>query len=98
MLPGKSNYFIGNNSAHWISGIPQYGRVAFSSIYSGIDAVYYGNEGQLEYELNHLRDKLRRRDRGRFLELADVRIAQPHPLFLRVRGGVEPWEERGQKR
>jgi hypothetical protein len=55
-------------------------------------------EGQLEYEFNHLRDKLRRRDRARFLELADVKTAQPHPLFLRVRGGVEPWEKRLQKR
>ena len=54
-------------------------------------------EGQLEYELNHLRDKLRRRDRRRYLELPDVEIAQPHPLFLRVRGGVEPWEKRAEK-
>ncbi len=47
-LPGKSNYFIGKQSANWITGIPQYGRVAFNSVYDGIDLVYYGNDGQLE--------------------------------------------------
>ena len=25
LLPGKSNYFVGNQRAKWISGIPQYG-------------------------------------------------------------------------
>ena len=52
------------------------------------------SEGQLEYELNHLRGKLRRRDRRRFRELAGVKSPQPHPLFLPVHGGVEPWEKR----
>lgn len=50
LLAGKSNYFIGKQSANWIAGIPQYGRVAFKSIYAGIDLVYYGHEGQLEYD------------------------------------------------
>src|SRR5437016_3709260 len=49
-LPGKSNYFIGKRSANWKTGIPQYGKVAFKSIYPGIDLVYYGTGGQLEYD------------------------------------------------
>ncbi len=49
-LPGKSNYYIGKQSAKWISGIPQYGKVGFKSIYPGIDVVYYGNDGNLEYD------------------------------------------------
>jgi hypothetical protein len=47
-LPGKSNYFIGKQFANWITGIPQYGKVRFKSIYAGVDLVYYGNDGQLE--------------------------------------------------
>jgi hypothetical protein len=47
-LPGKSNYFIGKDPGNWISGIPQYGRIEYKSIYDGIDLVYYGNDGQLE--------------------------------------------------
>jgi hypothetical protein len=50
LLPGKSNYFIGKQSANWITGIPQYGKVAFNSIYPGIGVVYYGNQGRMEYD------------------------------------------------
>jgi hypothetical protein len=38
-LPGKSNYFVGNQRAKWISGIPQYGKVKFRSVYPGVDLV-----------------------------------------------------------
>jgi Beta-propeller repeat len=50
LLPGKSNYFIGKDSSRWITNIPQYRQVGFKSIYPGIDAVYYGNSGRLEYD------------------------------------------------
>jgi uncharacterized repeat protein (TIGR01451 family) len=49
-LPGKSNYFIGNDPAKWHRGIPQYARVNYESVYPGIDLTYYGNQGQLEYD------------------------------------------------
>jgi uncharacterized repeat protein (TIGR01451 family) len=49
-LAGKSNYFIGNNPKKWRSGIPQFARVNYQSVYPGIDLAYYGNQGQLEYD------------------------------------------------
>jgi hypothetical protein len=49
-LPGKSSYFIGNNPAKWRRDIPQFGRVEYTSVYPGVDLVYYGHEGQLEYD------------------------------------------------
>jgi len=49
-LPGKSNYFIGNNPKKWRRGIPQFARVNYESVYPGIDLAYYGNQGQLEYD------------------------------------------------
>src|SRR5262249_38847617 len=49
-LPGKSNYFIGNNPAKWHPAIPQFARVRYQSVYPGIDLVCYGNQGQLEYD------------------------------------------------
>ncbi len=49
-LPGKSNYFIGNDPSKWRSGIPQFARVEYKSVYPGVDLVYYGNQGQLEYD------------------------------------------------
>lgn len=49
-LPGKSNYFIGKNPAKWHRDVPQFARVQYQSVYPGIDLVFYGNEGQLEYD------------------------------------------------
>ena len=49
-LPGRSNYFIGNNPARWHRDIPQFARVRYQSVYPGVDLVYYGNQGQLEYD------------------------------------------------
>ena len=49
-LPGKSNYFIGNDPAKWQTGIPQFARVLYGNIYPGINLVFYGNQGHLEYD------------------------------------------------
>ena len=49
-LPGKSNYMIGNDPQKWHSGIPQFGGVHYASVYPGIDLVFYGNQGHLEYD------------------------------------------------
>jgi hypothetical protein len=49
-LPGKSNYFIGNDPKQWHTGVPQFARVRYESVYPGVDLVYYGNQGQLEYD------------------------------------------------
>jgi len=49
-LPGKSNYFIGNDRSKWRQNIPQFARVEYQAVYPGVDLVYYGNQGQLEYD------------------------------------------------
>lgn len=49
-LPGKSNYFIGNDPAKWHRDIPQFARVRYHNVYPGIDLIYYGRQGQLEYD------------------------------------------------
>ncbi len=49
-LPGRSNYFIGNDPKKWHSNVPTYAKVKYERIYSGVDLVYYGNQGQLEYD------------------------------------------------
>ena len=49
-LPGKVNYFIGNDPRKWRSGIATYGKVEYAHIYQGIDLAYYGNQRQLEYD------------------------------------------------
>ena len=49
-LPGKSNYFIGNDPAKWRTNISTYAKVRYEGVYPGVDLVYYGNQGQLEYD------------------------------------------------
>ena len=49
-LPGHSSYFRGKDSAKWITGLANYGRVRAAGVYSGIDLIYYGNQAQLEYD------------------------------------------------
>ncbi len=50
LLPGTSNYFIGNDRHRWHSGIPQFAGVRYENVYPGIDLVFYGNQGHLEYD------------------------------------------------
>ncbi len=49
-LDGKSNYFIGNDQRSWRSEVPNYRRVRYADVYSGVDQLFYGNAGQLEYD------------------------------------------------
>jgi hypothetical protein len=50
-LPGSSNYFIGSDQRRWRTGVPTCSRVRYRGIYPGVDAVYYGRERRLEYDL-----------------------------------------------
>jgi len=50
LLPSKRNYFIGNDPAKWRTGVPQFARVRYNGVYPGIDLVFYGNQGRLEYD------------------------------------------------
>jgi len=49
-------------------------------------------EGQLSYELEHLKQKLRMRDPERYQRIASLGQPRPHPLFEVLPGGVEDWE------
>src|ERR1035437_6033922 len=49
-LPGKTNYFIGNDPKKWRTNVPTYAKVKYKRVYPGIDLVYYGNQQQLEYD------------------------------------------------
>jgi hypothetical protein len=49
-LPGKVNYFIGDDPAQWRTNLPTYAKVRYESIYPGVDLIYYGNQRQFEYD------------------------------------------------
>lgn len=49
-LEGVSNYLFGNDPAKWQLNVPTYAMVRYTGVYPGVDLVYYGNEGKLEYD------------------------------------------------
>lgn len=50
-MPGKTNYFIGNDPHSWRTNIPNYAKVKYEAVYPGVDLIYYGKHGkQLEYD------------------------------------------------
>lgn len=52
LLPGSSNYFVGNDPSKWRTGIEAYGHVHYSEVLPGVDIVYYGaKQSQLEYDV-----------------------------------------------
>ncbi len=50
-LESTTGLFLGNDPSKWRPSIPNYGRLQVHGLYSGIDLIYYGNEGELEYDL-----------------------------------------------
>ena len=49
--------------------------------------------GQLMYEWEHLRNKLRTRDPDLYRQWQTINEPEPHPLFRIIPGGVREWEK-----
>jgi hypothetical protein len=49
-LPGIVNYLLGNNPAAWHTNIPTFAQVRYHSLYPGVDLLYDGTQGRLEYD------------------------------------------------
>jgi hypothetical protein len=49
-LPGTVNYLVGNNPSRWQVGVPTFSRVKYTGVYPGINLVYYGKQGKLEFD------------------------------------------------
>lgn len=49
-LPGRSHYLSGNNTDNWRRDVPNYAQVGVDEIYPGVDLVFYGNQGELEFD------------------------------------------------
>jgi len=43
----RSNYFTGQRA---VRNVAHFGKVGYHDLYPGVDLVYYGNQGQLEYD------------------------------------------------
>jgi len=74
-LASVTALYLGNDPSKWRPSIPNYSRLQVRDLYPGIDLVYYGNAGQLEYDLTVKAGVDPRRIRLR-LEGASARVDQ----------------------
>lgn len=49
-LGAKNSYLRGKDPRKWQANVPTYGRVRYENVYDGIDLVYYGLAGLVEYD------------------------------------------------
>ncbi|HEY6392502.1 MAG TPA: hypothetical protein VIX89_14560, partial [Bryobacteraceae bacterium] len=52
IVRSKTAVYTGNDAAKWRRAIPNYARLQVRDLYPGVDLVYYGSAGELEYDLN----------------------------------------------
>ena len=50
-LESRSHYFLGDRPDRWVTGVEHLQRVRIADLYPGIDAVFYGRRGEIEYDL-----------------------------------------------
>jgi uncharacterized repeat protein (TIGR01451 family) len=86
-LPGKSHYLIGNDPAKWHRNIPQFARVRYAQVYPGIDLVYYGQQGRLEYDFEVAPNADPRQIALRFQGAERLRLDGAGDLVLNLDGG-----------
>ena len=51
LLPGKVNYYRGNDPRQWRPEVPTYGAVVYRQAYPGVDFRFYGRGQELEYDV-----------------------------------------------
>lgn len=49
-LPGRVNYFLGNDPSRWRTDISTFAKVEYREVYPGVDLVFYGNGRNVEYD------------------------------------------------
>jgi Beta-propeller repeat/Bacterial Ig domain len=49
-LATHTNYLIGNDSRRWKTNVPNYARIVYEGLYAGVDLIYHGADGQLEFD------------------------------------------------
>ncbi len=83
-LPGKSNYL---NREPAITGVRQYGRIRYRSVYPGIDLLYYRHGNELEYDFAARPGARPERIRLMLQGANELRIDTQGNLVARLRNG-----------
>jgi hypothetical protein len=91
-LPGRSNYFLGNDPSKWRRDVAQYAKVRFTGVYPGIDLLYYGHQTQLEYDFVVAPGADPRRIRLAFAGAGQLRTSSDGELIAATSEGELRWK------
>ncbi|HEY0174282.1 MAG TPA: SBBP repeat-containing protein [Pyrinomonadaceae bacterium] len=86
-LRGDSNYFVGRDARAWRTNVPAYARVRYAEVYKGVDLIYYGAQGRLEYDFRLAPGADPRPIRLRFDGARSARVEENGDLVLSTEGG-----------
>ncbi|MCL5743747.1 MAG: SBBP repeat-containing protein [Acidobacteria bacterium] len=86
-LPGKTSYLRGERR-FWRAGLPTFARVRYRNVYPGIDVVYRGRGGQLEFDFLLAPGASPSNIRITYEGLRHLRIARDGGITLETRAGA----------
>ncbi len=49
-LPAVVNYYVGTDPNLWLSGIPTFAQVRYQNVFPGVDALFHGGNGGVEFD------------------------------------------------
>jgi hypothetical protein len=86
-LPGTVSYILGSDAANSHTGLETYARVRYVSVYPGVDLVYHGEQGRLEYDFIVAPGAAAKRIRLRFSGINALNVDSAGNLLLNSNDG-----------
>ena len=86
-LPGVAHYLIGRDPSRWLTNVPTYERVRYRGVYAGVDVLYYGDQGRLEYDFIVAPGADPRHIRLRYQGVRSLRLDSAGDLLLGMAAG-----------
>jgi len=90
-LPGQANYFIGQDPKQWRVGVPTYAKIVYREVYPGVDLVYYGSQGQLEFDFVIQPGANPEKIQLRFEGVNGLQLDETGCLTVHLNGGSVKW-------
>lgn len=88
---GTCNYLIGDNPAKWVRDVPAFTEVEYRGIYPGVDLVYYGNQREVEFDIDVAPGadggSIRLQITGKNHQPAKLRVNRKGELVVHTRAG-----------
>src|SRR3984885_14241171 len=92
-LDAHTSYFLGASQTEWHPAVPNYGRIQASGVYPGVDLVFYGASGKLEYDFVIQPGADPRSIQLDLDGIPEVSIAPDGDLVLRSAAGDVHWKK-----